>query len=387
MRVVLLIGDLDRGGAEKQLMLLADSLGRLGHEVLVLAVHGGPREVEFRQRGIEYRTMRPTGPPRARPRPPGGSLLAARFRAVPGRVAKLVDWSVRPAWWLFRELRTVRPDVLHAFLPRTNLLACVVGRWARVPVVVVGRRSLGHYWADHRLLDRGERVLTRRASCVVTNSVAIADQVVERSEIEPSRVHVIANAIEPSWLVGQPERAGRPVCWRFVTVSNHREVKDLFTLVEALDRVHAAGLEFVWSLVGDGFLRPALDEAASTRPWMRLLGALDETDVRAELDASDVYLGSSRTEGMSNSIMEAISRHLPTIATDVGGTHELVGTAGVLVEAGRPDLLAAEIVRVTGDAELVERLRAASALRATGFRTPNDTALEHVRLYQRYERH
>jgi glycosyltransferase involved in cell wall biosynthesis len=120
---------------------------------------------------------------------------------------------------------------------------------------------------------------------------------------------------------------------------------------------------------------------------MRLLGALDETDVRAELDASDVYLGSSRTEGMSNSIMEAISRHLPTIATDVGGTHELVGTAGVLVEAGRPDLLAAEIVRVTGDAELVERLRAASALRATGFRTPNDTALEHVRLYQRYRRY
>lgn len=361
MRIVLLIGDLERGGAEKQLMLLADALGTIGHEVRVLAIRGGPREDEFRSRGISYRLMR---------------------HASSGAVS--VAAPIRPGWWLLRELRAFRPEVLHAFLPRTNLLACVVGRWAGVPVVVVGRRSLGHYWRDHRLLDWGERVLTRRASCVITNSRAIAQQVVDRSEIEPSRVHLVGNAIEGSWLEGQPHRAPQADCWQFVTVSNHRAVKDLFVLVQALDVVHAAGVVFCWSLVGDGSLRSRLEDAAGSRSWMRVLGACDESGVRAALDAADLYVSSSRTEGMSNSIMEAICRHLPVIATDVGGTRELVDTAGVLVEAGRADLLAAEILRVVDDAGLIGRLRAASAERSRCFATPDRAAVEHVRLYERY---
>jgi len=79
-----------------------------------------------------------------------------------------------------------------------------------------------------------------------------------------------------------------------------------------------------------------------------LLGQRD--DMAEVLSAFDVFVLSSHDEGMSNAILEAMAMQLPVVATDVGGTNEVVqsGRTGLLVPARDPVPLAQAILRVLG---------------------------------------
>src|SRR5206468_11016146 len=97
-------------------------------------------------------------------------------------------------------------------------------------------------------------------------------------------------------------------------------------------------------VVGDGEERKRLEEQA-TRLGLRqavvFLGARD--DVPRLLAAADVYVHPSLFEALPTSLLEAMATGLPVVATRVGGVPEIVahGRTGLLVEAGRPDELAA----------------------------------------------
>jgi glycosyltransferase involved in cell wall biosynthesis len=81
---------------------------------------------------------------------------------------------------------------------------------------------------------------------------------------------------------------------------------------------------------------------------VRLLG--NRPDVERVLPAFDVFVLPSLSEGMSNTIQEAMGCGLPVIATDVGGTRELVvhGQTGLLVPCGEPRALAAAVTSLSG---------------------------------------
>jgi glycosyltransferase involved in cell wall biosynthesis len=91
-----------------------------------------------------------------------------------------------------------------------------------------------------------------------------------------------------------------------------------------------------------------------------LLG--DRADVREVLAALDVFVLPSRTEGMSNALLEAMAMALPVVATAVGGTPEVIadGRSGLLVPPDDASALAAAIARVLADADLARRLGAAA---------------------------
>jgi glycosyltransferase involved in cell wall biosynthesis len=76
----------------------------------------------------------------------------------------------------------------------------------------------------------------------------------------------------------------------------------------------------------------------------------------------DIFTLSSVHEGLPVALMDALALGLPVVATDIGGIPEALtgGRDGVLVPPGRPDLLAAELLRVSGD----RQVRSALAIRA-----------------------
>jgi glycosyltransferase involved in cell wall biosynthesis len=83
-----------------------------------------------------------------------------------------------------------------------------------------------------------------------------------------------------------------------------------------------------------------------------------QDDVRPFLTAANMYVQSSRTEGLPLAVIEAMRESLPVVATRVGGTAELVeeGQTGLLVEAESPNRLAAAIRRLLTDEDLARRL-------------------------------
>ncbi len=118
--------------------------------------------------------------------------------------------------------------------------------------------------------------------------------------------------------------------FQIVTCSRIDENKRLGRIVEILGKW--TGRKIHWSIIGDGVLRPEVEENAKKlmrdNPKIKVsfLGQLSNADVQVfyQKNPVDLFINVSRSEGLPVSIMEAISYGIPALATDVGGTSEIV---------------------------------------------------------------
>jgi colanic acid/amylovoran biosynthesis glycosyltransferase len=130
-------------------------------------------------------------------------------------------------------------------------------------------------------------------------------------------------------------------------------------LLAAVARLRAAGRDLDVVVVGNGPLREQLAAevaAQGLQDVVRLLGPVGQDDLPAWYEWADVFCLPSYAEGVPVVLMEAMATQLPVVTTRIAGIPELVrdGDTGLLVEPGRPELVAAA----------VERLAAAPAERA-----------------------
>lgn len=271
---------------------------------------------------------------------------------------------------LFRELR---PAIVHT----RNLAAleATLPAWlARVPVRIHGE----HGW-DVSDLHGSNRVnrLTRHAyRPFVTQYIAMSADIkrylVERIGINPVTVAQIYNGVDTvrfSPPVSKPRIDGCPFPasshWLVGTVGRLQPVKDQATLVRAFalacKRDGEAARQMRLVIVGDGPERDALSEllrqaGVSDRAW--LPGAMN--DVPGVLRGLDCFVLPSLSEGISNTILEAMATGLPVIATGTGGNPELItnGQTGCLVPVGDPEALAEALIVLWRDRNSTQRLGA-----------------------------
>ncbi|MBN2821335.1 MAG: glycosyltransferase [Bacteroidales bacterium] len=114
-------------------------------------------------------------------------------------------------------------------------------------------------------------------------------------------------------------------CFSFITIANLVPYKDYFTILEALKEVYAKGYNFKYQIVGEGPMRKQIQTIVNDLGFedkVELLGI--RTDVHSLLASADIYIHSSKGEGLSNAIIEAMASGLPCVATDTGGTNELL---------------------------------------------------------------
>ena len=145
------------------------------------------------------------------------------------------------------------------------------------------------------------------------------------------------------------------------TVGRMEPVKDPGTLIDAfailVDAMGSAGARLRLVLVGDGPLRPALEQKVrdmglATQVWFA--GA--RNDVPAVLRRLDLFVLPSLAEGISNTILEAMASGLPVVATAVGGTPEIVsdGRTGTLVPPADAGEMARAMGRYAADRDLAQ---------------------------------
>ncbi len=168
----------------------------------------------------------------------------------------------------------------------------------------------------------------------------------------------------PEHALARDARPLRPLSGgvKLVTVASLEQLyKGTDILLKAVSQCVARGLDARLTLVGDGKHRPEMEAlAASLGLGERVcfLGMLPAGEaVRAQLDASDVFVLPSRTEGLPRAMVEAMARALPCIGSTAGGIPELL-PAEDLVAPGDAGALADKIMEVATDAE---RMRAMSA--------------------------
>ena len=254
------------------------------------------------------------------------------------------------AWRLARYVRQNHIDILHAHTGHTHTMACLARTLARRGRVIVSRRvdfapasnpfnRLKYAWPD-RMVAISDRIA----------------QVLRDSGLPEQRITVVHSAIDPARLdapplskadLGVPEDA--LVIGNVAALVDHKDQTTLLhamaCVVHELPRAHLL-------IAGEGPLRPALTALRDTlglNDRVHFLGY--RNDVPGILRALDVFVMSSKEEGLGTSVLDAMACGIPVAATAGGGIPEMVrdGQTGLLVPVGDAPALAKAILRLAND--------------------------------------
>jgi glycosyltransferase involved in cell wall biosynthesis len=372
IRVAFLTPSLHPGGAERQMLLLAATLPKPEFDVrFILLWERGPWAAQAEALGvrIDVLGLRPQDCAGLRPR-----CIAAALRAI------------RQYLVLAR-----RVDIVDAWLVPSYTFAGFAQPVARVPALIAGRRSLlGLYSKKPWYRRAAAGWATRLTRAVVANSEAAGEEAIAIEGVPAERVHVIPNAV----VAAEPapgERERRRQAWGFGPddvvvgcVANYKPGKGLERVIEVAGRLQDEAPELRYVLVGEGPFRERLEAEIRDR---RLESVVvlngTEADARAVYPAFDIVVQASDSEGLPNVVLEAASAGRAIIATDVGGTRDVLtdGTDGVLVPAGDAAALGQAVLRVAHDPALRDRLGRAAHERAEEF-SPAHLAERTAALYR-----
>jgi glycosyltransferase involved in cell wall biosynthesis len=287
---------------------------------------------------------------------------------------------LKPASWLkvlrfSKYLMAQKIHIVQTFFRDANLACVAAARLARVPVIISSRRSKGHYYNEWEimLLRFFDRFVTR----VLTNSEDVRLYTHQTEGIPLKKVDLIYNGIDVERFCPVSYACKRSVKRTLglpegaivgALVANMRGVKGIDVLIKGLPQVVKRFREFIVLVVGrdmgEGQYLKALVRSLGLRENVRFLGL--RSDITEILKACDIGILSSRSESLSNSILEYMSCGLPVVATDVGGTREMVssGRNGYVVPSEDSAALAAAITKILENPELLAKMGRESRVRA-----------------------
>ena len=281
---------------------------------------------------------------------------------------------------LYRAFRTLRPALVHTRNIGT-LEAQAVARLAGVRHGVHGEhgRDMTDLAGTHPRHRRLRRLSARWTDRFVALSRDIQRWLIDVQGLPAGKIVQIYNGVDTARF--HPGDGRRPLTdalglsGRLLlgTVGRLSAEKDQLTLVRAylllLARVPALAQRSALLVVGEGPLRGELEAALAAAPAdhraaVHLLGPRD--DVPALMREWDLFVLPSRTEGISNTILEAMASGLPVLATAVGGNPELVvdGETGRLVPRDDPEAMAEALAALLADLDALRGMGAAGRARA-----------------------
>lgn len=368
-KVAYVIGSLQTGGAERQLLELIRGIDKSRFEVAVVLFDSSASRKNCEYESFDLRI----------------ESSVSRWRLKGAKAAAAV---VR----LHSYLRAVKPDVVHAFLPASCILAAPAAKFARVPVLIGSRRSLVDSYRKSTMFSLVDSIATRRCDFMLGNSDAIRRELIELDGVPSNRVATIYNGVDTDRFRPGDRSARQKYGWTdehvvFGVVANFIPYK------RHIDFVHAAALiasanpnaRFVMAGEDRGILN-------SLRAEIRRLGLeslftiIPGTDKPEELyPALDVYICTSETEGLSNVLLEACACGVPIVATRVGGNPEIVieGQNGFLVEPKKPEAIAAAALTLADNPNLRAEISGLNRERIVNHFSMNEMVRAHEDLYER----
>ena len=331
MKILFLARQLNIGGAERQLVILANELASRGHEVVIASYY------------------------------PGGAMST---KLDTSRV-RLISLEKRSRWDLFslyvkvvRLVRQERPAVLHGWMHTQNLVATFVRVFfPKIKLFWCVRSSDLGMVQD--FVERFEVWLQARlsgfADCIVVNSMAGLEHTVSGG-VPREKMLFIPNGIDtnvfyPDAAEGKKVRAdwGISESTKIIgKIARYDPIKNHPLFLKAAAQVAAKYPDVRFVCVGHG----KASYVAELKELTRTLGIEDRVmwidarpDVRAVYNALDVFCSASRSEGFPNVIGEAMACGRQCVVTDVGDSKLVVGPTGIAVPSDDVDALSAALLQ------------------------------------------
>jgi L-malate glycosyltransferase len=328
-------------GGQNQVLLTVEGLQRIGHRA-ALAAH------------------------------PDGELwrrASGTVDLVPLAARTEVDLSA--AWRLWRTIRDLQPDVVHAHDAHGVAIASLAlsmggAKGGREPALVASRR------VDFHLRGNSfSRWKHRQVDLFIAASEAIR-QILVADGVDARRVVTVHEGIDVSRVAAAPPvdihsafflPHGSPVVGNVAALVPHKGQRHLIEAAHlAVQRV--PDLRFV--ILGEGELRDALERQVREHHLEKhvLLPGF-RADVMGCIKAFEVFAMSSVTEGLGTSLLDAMACSRAIVATTAGGIPEVVsdGETGLLVPPRDAPAMADAVVRLAGNPALRQQMGAAGFAR------------------------
>lgn len=354
VRVLRLFSRLNVGGPSIHVILLTAGLADRGYETRLLVGHEGDREGDLEDFARQH------------------DVRFIRVSGLGREIRPLADAGV--LWRLYRAIREFSPHVVHTHTAKAGFIGRVAARLAGVPVIVHtfhGHVLRGYFGPAKTALYRWlERWLGQSSSALVAVSEAVKRDLVSLGVAPAEKIRVVELGLPLRELAGVLPRgdlrkdAGFSDAVILIGIVGRLvPIKDVPSFLNAAAIVARADARAHFAVVGDGELRADLERLSRE---LGLAGRVhffgwrrDMTSIYGDLD---VVVNCSRNEGTPVALIEALAAARPVVATDVGGTADVLrgGELGRLVPPGDSAALAAAILEALRD-PAAERQRALAA--------------------------
>ncbi len=344
IRLLQVVTRMDTGGVPNHLMTLLEGLTKYDYEITVAC-----REIDerFKEKLTE---------------------LGVRVFLIDLKRSINPLSDIKAIFKLYRHMREGQYDIVHTHMSKAALLGSIVGRLARVPVIINTAHNLGFLALKNPVLKRvfwlyDKTLFFFCVDSVITVSEIVRSKIVKARILSESKAAAIVNGLDLtpfkdcttnlSVLKSTLGLEGRGLI--IGTVTRLVWFKGLDTFVSAASEVLKVYPDTRFVIVGDGPLREDLRRQADGLGIGESLLFLGErTDVPELLQIFDIFALSSVSEGMPISILEAMAASKPVVATSVGGVPELVadGETGSLVNSGDSSAFGDALINIIGNSAL-----------------------------------
>ena len=255
-----------------------------------------------------------------------------------------------PAWRLARRCRSLGVRHIHVATPANSLIIAQIAG-------IIGDLTCDTT-INARLEWWGGAMREKLGRCSVIFPVAdwMRKQIATEYPEVLARTHVARHGVDTAAWEPAPDAAPRTGCLRVASVGRLHPAKGHDDLLRAVHILIHRGRNVMLRIAGGGTDRDRLYQMIQELDiagHATLEGPLQESDVRALLDASDVFALASHAEALGVVFMEAMALGVPVIATRTQGAQEVVedGATGLLVDIKSPDQIAQAIESLLVDTE------------------------------------
>lgn len=311
----MIITGLGMGGAEHVVVNLADALVKQGHKVMIAYL---------------------TGEILVRPQDPNVDVVAIGMSSARNIASAYIK--------LRNSVRDFKPDVVHSHMVHANILARLLRLSIKIPRLICTAHNSNEGSRFRTLAYRLTDCLADISTNVCYEAVAAS---IAKGAVKKGRMVSIPNGIDTTKFKFDAE--ARVSIRKELNVGNIHMVlavgrlepqKDYPNLMSAVASLKQKRQDFKVFIAGHGPLRGELEvlaQALDVDKYFTFLGI--RRDIPALMSAADTFVLSSAWEGLPLVIGEAMACEREIVATDCGGVKEILGDAGMLVDAKDPDAL------------------------------------------------
>jgi len=272
-----------------------------------------------------------------------------------------VDWSL--IFKLRKYFKESKADIIHTHNPTALLYGGTAAILARKKLVHTEHSNL---LMHKKFLVFAESLLFRVVNHLICDTEEVKQSVHKNQGISLDKINVIFNGVDINkFLIDVAKEDAKKslgldsTSFIVGTVARLSPVKDQKSLIKSIHFLKEKGLNVHLVIVGDGELRNKLQEYSKEcgiEDSVIFLG--ERTDAFTILKTFDAFVLCSLYEGMSVSLLEAMSSSLPCVVTDVGGNVELIknGENGFVVPVQSPKAIGACLEKLIADSALCEQM-------------------------------